>query len=64
MQEKDFKHIIRIMNTDLFGEKPIGHALKKIKGVNFMFSHALCTAVGVDERKKVGYLLDEEVKII
>lgn len=62
MQEKEFKHIVRIMNTDLFGEKPIGQTLNKIKGVSFMFSHALCTTVGVDKKKKTGHLLDEEIK--
>ena len=39
---KDFKYFVRIVNTDLDGNKSIGNALRKIKGVGFMFSNMLC----------------------
>jgi len=62
MEQKDFKHIVRVVNTDIDGNKPIGMALRKIKGVNFMFANMVCSLAGVDKKKKTGYLLDEEVK--
>lgn len=60
MAEKNFKHIIRIANTDLKGEKSILLALQKIPGVGFMFASALCTVAGINPMKKAGELSDNE----
>jgi small subunit ribosomal protein S13 len=56
------KFILRIANTDLNGEKPIGLALCKIKGVSHMISNALCYTTGVDAKKKAGDLSESEEK--
>ncbi len=60
MADADFRHILRIANTDLEGSKPILSALRKIKGVNFMLANAVCNTTGIDKNKKTGYLSDEE----
>lgn len=56
------RYILRIANTDLNGEKPIGMALCKIKGVSHMFSSALCYVGGIDKHKKAGDLSEAEEK--
>ena len=61
MAKEEFKHLVRIANTDLQGEKPIGHALRNIKGVNFQLANAVCTLAKVDKLKKTGELSDEEI---
>ena len=38
----DFRHIVRIVNTDLKGEKKVLMALQKIRGINYMFSNFIC----------------------
>ena len=58
---KDFRHLVRITNTDLLGEKPIGHALHKIKGIGFMYANAVCTVARIDARKQTGLLTDAEI---
>ena len=60
-QKKDFRHLVRIANTDLKGEKPIGFALRNIKGVNFQLANAVCTIANIDKQKKTGELSDDEV---
>jgi small subunit ribosomal protein S13 len=62
--EKNFKYFIRVSNTDLDGNKNIGSALRKIKGVNFMFANMVCQFAGVDKDKKAGLLDDSQVKKI
>ena len=48
-QEKDnFKHFIRIANTDLDGNKSIGRALTKVKGISFQFSNAICSVLKIN----------------
>lgn len=61
-QKDNFKYFVRIANTDLDGNKSIGNALRKIKGVSFMFSNMICNIAGVDKAAKSGYLTDEQVK--
>jgi len=60
--EKNFKHIVRIMNTDLDGNKSIQMALQKIKGVGFMFSNLICTLAKVPQDSKTGTLDDASIK--
>ena len=60
-EQKNFKHIVRIMNTDLDGSKPLINALRKIKGVNFAFANLTCKLAGVDHTKQTGTLSDSEV---
>jgi small subunit ribosomal protein S13 len=61
-QNKDFRHIVRVANTDLDGSKPIVHALRKIKGISFMFSNAVCILTGVDKKKITGQMSDADVQ--
>ena len=56
------KFIVRIANTDLNGERPIGMALLKIKGVSHMMSSAMCYCAGIDIHKKAGDLSEAEEK--
>lgn len=61
-EEKEFRHIVRVVNVDLDGNKPIAHALIKIKGISFMFANAICHAANVNGNAKTGYLSEDEVK--
>ena len=56
------KHFVRIANTDLEGNKSIGNALTKIKGISFMFSNLVCKLAGIDQKKKSGLLSEDETK--
>lgn len=58
----NFRHIVRIANTDVKGEKQVQMAIHKIKGVKFMFSNFICHSANVDPRKIAGTLNDDEVK--
>ena len=61
-EHKDFKHIVRIANTDLKGEKAIGSALRHIKGISFMFSNLICNLANINAKKRTGDLDEGEVK--
>ena len=58
----EFKHLIRIANTDLEGKKHILYALRKIKGVDIMFANMACACAGIEKTKKAGELLDGEAE--
>ena len=58
----EFKHLIRIANTDLEGKKHILYALRKIKGVDIMFANMALAHAGIEKTKKAGELLDNEAE--
>src|SRR3989338_5102369 len=60
--QEQFRHIVRISNTDIDGNRKIVDALRKIKGIGFAVANAVCHLAQVDAMKKAGYMLPEEVK--
>ena len=62
--KQELKYFVRIANTDLDGNKPIGNALTKIKGISFMFSNAILNVAMIDKTKKAGYLSEDQVSRI
>ncbi|MFA4819322.1 MAG: 30S ribosomal protein S13 [Candidatus Aenigmatarchaeota archaeon] len=61
---KETRRIVRILTTDIDGSLNVERALRKIRGVSFMFSKATCIATGIDPRRKVGQLNETEVKTL
>lgn len=65
MEEKnDFKHLVRIANTDLKGEEPLYKGLIRIKGIGFIFANAVVAVSKIKKTQKTGYLTSEEIKKI
>jgi len=62
--EQKIKAIIRVANTDIDGNKNIYMALRKIRGVSFMFSNAICNYLNLEKQRKVGTLEEKEIKDI
>lgn len=61
MAEQEFKHIVRIADVDLPGNKSIRIALTNIKGIGINFADAVCVIAKIDKHKKTGHLLPAEV---
>ncbi|MEM0231026.1 MAG: 30S ribosomal protein S13 [Candidatus Woesearchaeota archaeon] len=62
--QENFKHIVRIANTDINGNKKVVNGLRKIKGLSFMMINAVCQVAGVDPYAQIGTLSDEQLKKI
>ena len=56
--------IVRVLETDLDGNKKIYNSLRKIKGVGFMVSNFICNKLEFDKDRKVGTLTEKEVNSI
>lgn len=62
---KDYKdRVVRILSKDLEGANTVYSGLAKIKGVSWAISNAVCKIIGINKRKRIGTLSDEEVKKI
>ncbi len=60
-QQTAIKHLVRIANADLPGNKPIGYALRNIRGVGFMYANMACQLAKIKPLTKAGTLNDKEV---
>jgi small subunit ribosomal protein S13 len=58
----EFNHIVRILNTDLRGEKKTVDALRKLHGVSFMYANAACVIAKVPKNAKAGELTSAQVQ--
>ncbi|PIN76887.1 30S ribosomal protein S13 [Candidatus Woesearchaeota archaeon CG10_big_fil_rev_8_21_14_0_10_36_11] len=61
-EQQTFKHIVRIAQVDVPGDKAIRIALTKIKGIGINVADILCTVAGIDKRHKAGNLSADDVE--
>ncbi|MBN2423254.1 30S ribosomal protein S13 [Candidatus Woesearchaeota archaeon] len=59
--QREFRHIIRIANTDLDGNKQVCCALTKIKGIGVIYSNMICNLTDIEKNLKVGKLNNEQI---
>ena len=62
MNESNFQHILRVLNTNLDGKVKIMFALTSIRGVGHRFSNIACKKAEIDLAKRAGELSAEEVE--
>merc|ERR1712216_875997 len=62
MNESNFQHILRVLNTNLDGKVKVMFALTSIKGVGRRFSNVCGKKAEVDLNKRAGELTAEEVE--
>lgn len=62
MAEQQIKHLVRIVNADLEGQKLVHHALLGIKGVGVSFANMVCSIAGIQKTEKIGFLSDEKIQ--
>jgi small subunit ribosomal protein S13 len=60
----EFKHLVRIANTDLDGKKSIVYALKDIRGIGVPLAVAICNVAKIDGMHKAGNLSETDVRKI
>jgi len=61
---REFRHIIRIADTDIDGTLKVGYALTKIKGVGTRVAHAILRKADINPETRLGFLSDGEVQKI
>jgi len=62
--KKELRPLLRILDKDIDGNESVWLALTRVKGSDFMFSNAVCAALGLPKFEKAGYLSDEDISKI
>jgi small subunit ribosomal protein S13 len=61
---QEYRHILRIMGTDMQGTLKTLYALTKIKGISLRLSNAILKKAGVNPDLRVGFITENEVNKI
>ena len=61
---QEYRHILRIMGTDVHGTLKTVYALTAIKGISMSLSSAILKKAGVNPDVRVGFLTETELKKI
>jgi small subunit ribosomal protein S13 len=61
-ENANFKYIVRIVNTDLDGEKPVIIAIQGVKGVGNRVADIILKKAGVSRLEKIGNVSDEKIE--
>lgn len=64
IEEKYEERMVRILSEDIEGGMGLYTGLTKIKGVSWGFANAVCNALDLDKRRKIGSLTQDEIKKI
>merc|ERR1711907_682886 len=62
INDKEFQHILRILNTNIDGRQKVVFALTSIKGVGRRFANVVCKKGEVALDKRAGELTNDEVE--
>ena len=61
---EEFEKIIRIVQTDIPGNKHLFVGLTRINGVSWSLANAVCIKLGLDKKRKISSLNQEEIRKI
>jgi len=61
---EEFRHILRIIDTDVDGSLKAPYALKKIKGISLSLANAVLRKAGINPDIRAGFLTDAEIERI
>jgi small subunit ribosomal protein S13 len=62
--EKEERSMVRILATDIPGNKSVYSGLARIKGVSWSLSNAICNKLNIDKKKKISQLNEKEINEI
>jgi small subunit ribosomal protein S13 len=61
---EEFRHILRIIDTDVDGTLKAPYALTKIKGISLSLANAILRKAGISSETRAGFLTEPEVEKI
>jgi len=64
LSTKEFEHIVRIVGSDIFGEKKAIVGLTQIRGIGYIFAKAILDSLQIDSNTNIGFLNEQQVQSI
>lgn len=61
-EQEEFKHFVRILDTDLDGKRSVVHSLCGVKGVGMRVAKVIVSSTGINPAGRMGDLSDDEIE--
>jgi len=61
---EEFRHILRIIDTDVNGTLKAPYALRKLKGISLSLANAILKKAGINPNVRAGFLTEAQVEKI
>ena len=61
-EKEEFRHIVRILDTDLDGNRRVEYSLCGVRGIGRRVARTIVVSSGVDQNARMGDLSDDEVE--
>ncbi len=61
-EKEEFKHIVRILDTDIDGKRSVVYSLCGIKGIGRRVAKAVVLSTGINPQVKMGNLTEDEIE--
>jgi len=62
LEDNDFTHILRVLNTNVDGRHKVVYALTRIRGIGRRFANMVVKMAGVPLNKRAGELSEKEIE--
>ncbi|MEX2684042.1 MAG: 30S ribosomal protein S13 [Candidatus Sigynarchaeota archaeon] len=59
MSEGDFKQIVRVLGTNIDGNRLLVYGLSEVQGIGIRFATSMVRILGLDASKRIGFLDDQ-----
>ncbi|UCC27928.1 MAG: 30S ribosomal protein S13 [Candidatus Bathyarchaeota archaeon] len=59
---REFRHIIRIADTDIDGTLKVGYGLSNIKGIGTRLAHTILRKANIDPETRLGLLSESDIE--
>ena len=63
-QEKDFRFILRLFNTNIDGKQKIPYAIRSIRGIGRRLAHIVTVKAGLNPNARAGEISEEQLEKI
>ena len=61
-QDKDFRLILRIFNTNVDGKQKIPYAIRNVRGIGRRFSNLITLKAGLNPNQRAGEMVDTDIE--
>ena len=62
MSEQNFKEIVRVLGTNLDGNRLLTFGLNEVRGIGTRFAQAIVRVSGLDPKIRTGFLTDAQIE--
>jgi small subunit ribosomal protein S13 len=62
MSENEFKEIVRVLGTNIDGNRLMVFGLSQVRGIGIRYAQVMVRLIGIDPTKRIGFINEKEIE--